>query len=510
VSHSRDEEQYGVYVDRIARGFGISSSGKMLGRGIAYATQIMLARMYGPTQLGFYTLGYIIVSLANILAQLGMENAVVRYVAQYEAERDVARTRGVILLTLGTSFVVSLALSGLLFLGAGFLAIHVFHEPYLEIVFRVFSLAVPPFTVMSMACYATVGFQTVKPQTYAYEIGQPLINFVLIIPFYFLGAQLLGAIAAYIISYVAALALAFYYLKQIFPRLFDRNTPAKFESRELFTTSSPMLLAISAEYIHNAAPVLVLGIFTAGATVGVYNVAARTAWLGGILYIAFSSIFSPIITNLYRRGQLDDLRYLYKDVSRWIFTITLVVLLLAMLLSKDILALFGEDFVTGWSVLVIIAGAQLFTCSIGVTNHVLIMTGQQKIWMVATIASALTGLIGSAVLIPTYGMLGAAWATASSLVLGSAISLAGVYRVMNFWPYSYLYLKSLVAALLAGGAVLLVRSALTLPEGIVAIFVLTSLYIVTIVFILLVLGLSPSDRQFFKAIATAVWRRMVY
>jgi O-antigen/teichoic acid export membrane protein len=506
VSTLPDEEQHSASVGHIARGFGMGFFGQMLSRVVAYATQVALARMYGPVLFGFYTLGYTVVTIATLLASFGMPNTVVRYVAQYQSARDVSRTRGVIFLTLWASTALSLALSGLLFLGAGFLAVNVFNEPSLEIVFRVFSLAVTPFTVMTVALFATLGFQTVRPQTYVMEIGQPVMNLGLIIAFYLLGAQLLGAIAAYVISYAAGLVLALYYLKQVFPRLFDRNIPAKFESRELFSTSATMSIAYLTEYMNIWVPVLLLGIFISSESVGIFNVAARTAALSGVIYTAFSRIFSPMISDLYRRNALHDLSHLYKDVSRWIFTITSGLLLLAMLLSKDILTLFGDEFVAGWAVLVIIAGAGLFTCSIGITNHLLIMTGQQKIWTLATVASAVTGLIGCATLIPVYGMLGAAWAIASSLIVGSAISLVGVHRAMNFWPYNRLYLHSLVAGLLAAGVVSLMRSVLTLSEGVPAILVLTPLFMIVFIVVLLVLGPSPSDRQFLTAIITAVWR----
>ena len=72
MSASPQQEQYEAHVGRIARGAGIASFGQGIGRLLNYFTQIALARMYGPTLLGFYVLGYTVVQVANVFAQFGM------------------------------------------------------------------------------------------------------------------------------------------------------------------------------------------------------------------------------------------------------------------------------------------------------------------------------------------------------------------------------------------------------------------------------------------------------
>ena len=162
----------------------MSSVGQGMGRALNYAAQVAIARMYGPTQLGFYVLGSTLVGIANILAEFGLSDAAIRYVAQHQAEEDVPRTRGTIISTLGMSFALSLALSAAMFVGAGFLADEVFNEPSAAPLFRVFSISVPFLTVLNMAMWNTQGFQTVKYSTYAKQIFQPLVNLGLIMVTY--------------------------------------------------------------------------------------------------------------------------------------------------------------------------------------------------------------------------------------------------------------------------------------------------------------------------------------
>jgi O-antigen/teichoic acid export membrane protein len=462
--------------------------------------------MYGPGQLGFYVLGITIVGFAKILAEFGMQNPMVNYVARYQAERDVPRMRGTILLTLGVSFALSLALVILMFLGADFLADEVFNEPSLETPFRVFSITVPFFTLMSMALWATQGFQTVKYFSLVQLILQPFINLVLIVIFYLLGAQLLGAVAAYVISMAAGAALALYYLRRMFPQLLDRDTSPIFESRTVISDSKPVFVAVSSEYINLWTGVVVLGILATGEEVGIYNVAARTALVSGVVYLAFIQIFAPIISTLHGRGRMHDLSHLYKDVSRWIFTGGLMVFWVTVVLSKDILAVFGEEFVVGWVVMIIEAGGQLFALSIGATNHVLLMTGHQRTYMLAMVAAAVTGLLASFALVPIFGMLGAAFSDVGTTVLANTITLVAIRKTMNLWPYDRQYFKPVTAGFVAAIVTFFARSLLPLSYGVSALLILAPLFLVSFAVTLLGLGLSSSDRQLLKATWVAVRR----
>ncbi|MDQ4106154.1 MAG: oligosaccharide flippase family protein, partial [Actinomycetota bacterium] len=310
ISNARkvgSDEDYDAYVGRIARGVGMSSTGQGIGRLIGYATAAAIAKMHGPAQLGFYALGIVVLQVANILSQFGLDNGVVRYVAHYRAGGDAARVRGTILLAIGVTLGLSLIFSGTIFFGAGLLADWVFNKPFLETMFRAFSVALPFFTLMSITLWATQGFQTVKYATLVRDILRPLTNLILVFVFYLLGEEILGAVVAYIASMALGAGLALYYLTKVFPKLLDRQTEALYESRALFSVSGPMIIANFTQYINLWTALIVLGIFTSASEVGIYDVASRTATLSALVLVSFGGIFSPMISSLYRQGMTSDL-----------------------------------------------------------------------------------------------------------------------------------------------------------------------------------------------------------
>lgn len=502
------EKEYDEYVGRIARGVGMSSTGQGIGRLIGYATAAAIAKMHGKAQLGFYALGIVVLQMANILSQFGMDNGVVRYVAHYRSEGDTARVRGTILQAIGVTFGLSVILSGGMFFGAGILSDWVFNKPFLKTMFQLFSVALPFFTLMSITLWATQGFQTVKYATLVRDILRPLANLILVFVFYLLGEQILGAVVAYIISMVLGAGFALYYLTRVFPKILDQRTSTLYESRALFSVSGPMIVANFTQYINLWTALIVLGIFTSAGEVGIYDVASRTATLSALVLISFGGIFSPMISSLHQQGLTSDLGYLYKDVSRWAFTGALVFFLITALLAKDVMAFFGEDFVVGWPVIVIVAAAQLFNSSVGPTARVLAMTGRQRMVMTATISSAVVAVVANLLLVPDFGILGAAIATAVALIVSNTLSLFFVRRFLGFWPYERRYIKPLLAGGAACVAVYLARLVIPDYQGLQALVIFTPLFVVVFAATLSIVGLSPSDRQFLSSFWTAVRRNL--
>jgi len=270
-----------------------------------------------------------------------------------------------------------------------------------------------------------------------------------------------------------------------------------------------MSITTGAQYLNTWSAVWVMGAFAAAGPVGIFTAAARTATLSTIVRFAFSGIFSPIISSFYARGELEDLGRLYKDVSRWIFTGAFAIFLPIVLLSENILAIFGKDFTAGWAALIVVAAAQLYSSSVGPTPRMLAMTGNQNIAMYTTGAAAITGVVVSLALVPSLGMLGAALGMATAIVTENTGTMLAVRRRLGFWPYNWSWLKPLAAGLVSALAAYLVGLVLSLP-AIPAILVVGAVFGVGYLALLLLLGLNDTDREFlgaFRDVALRYLRR---
>lgn len=510
----------GSYVGRVARGAGISTAGQGIGRVVGFLTQSIVARTLGPAWFGIYTLGMAVSNFVNIISQFGFDNGVVRYVARYRAHSDNERVRGAIIQSILIAFCISLLMATIVFFGAEFIATTLLNrEPRATIMIRGFSFALPFFVLMSMLVWATQGFQTVTYATYVQQLIRPVAYFVLVVGVYvvvnvFLGGvtengppwtSIIGIVSAFAVSMMIGVVAGVYFLRRLYPPLFDGSVKPRFETKALVSVSIPMSVQRVTQYTNNWTGPLILTQFASAGAVGIFQAAFRTATLATLVRYAFNGIFSPIISNLHSQGSMEDLKRLYKDVTRWTFTGAFALFAVVVLLAEEALRLFGgPEFTAGWTALIICSGAQLFSTVVGPSPRMLAMTGNQNVVMIASITGAVTGIIGTVALSPVFGIVGAAVGVSSAITTENAISLTMVRRRFGFWPFTPEYIKPLGAGVLAAavayGAKLLFSSLTIVPGGfigtVLTVGVTGTVFVIGYVALLLLFGLTDTDREF--------------
>jgi O-antigen/teichoic acid export membrane protein len=495
-------------VAKVARGAGISTAGQGIGRVIGYVTQVVIARLLGAQFYGFYTAGVALINGLQILSRFGMENGVVRYVAHYREHEDAARVRGTIMMALLFPVALSLILSAVLFFGAGFIAETGWlkeNGTMMVGVLRAFAFVLPFFVFMSMTAWATQGFQTVTYAAYIQQLIRPGLFLVFVGVCYVLGAKVFGVIAAYALAMFLAGLVGLYYLRKLFPGLFDRRAETRFETKALFGVSIPMSITQGAQYLNNFSAILILGVFAAGAPVGIFNAAARTATFLTVVRFAFSGIFSPIISGLHARQDTEEMGRLYKDVSRWIFTGAFALFLVIVVFAPEVMGIFGEAFGAGVTALVIVAVAQLYSSSVGPAPRMLAMTDNQNYAMIATSVSAIVGVIVSLILIPRFDVLGAAIGMATAIIVENTGTMSAVKWRLGYWPVNAMWLKPLTAGAISGTVTYLLKVNLPLealfgflpvPVSIPTIMVLGSFLGLLFFGLLWLFGFSETDKEF--------------
>ena len=128
--------------------------------------------------------------------------------------------------------------------------------------------------------------------------------------------------------------------------------------------------------------------------------------------------------------------------------------------------------------------------------------------MVATLGSTVAAAALNLLLVPAFGIFGAAAATATAVVLVNVVTVLFVHRLLGFWPFTTRYARPTVAGLLAAASVYLARLVLPAYDGGPALLAFAPLFLAVFVTLLVVLGLSPSDRQFLASFWAALVRNV--
>ena len=97
----------------IARGAGISFAIRVLGFGLGYVVQVLLARWLGVAEYVAYAYVFAWATFLTIPAGLGLPTAVLRFIPEYKTKGDWARLRGVIRRSGQLTLFASLGLSSL-------------------------------------------------------------------------------------------------------------------------------------------------------------------------------------------------------------------------------------------------------------------------------------------------------------------------------------------------------------------------------------------------------------
>jgi len=435
---------------KVAKGAGIVFVGVAIGQAIVYFSRIFIARYLGPTPYGLISLALAGLGIGTTLALLGLPTGIVRYVSFYKGRGDKRRIKGTLVSSFQIAFPLSLVFGALLFLSSNWLSINVFQEPHLAPILRVFSLAVPFYVMMELFLAGIRGFQEMRYQVVCKNLIEPLCRIALVAALLFLGYGVLGAAVAYVLAIILASGFAFYFLeRKIFPAIKTKIRAISIRG-ELFQYSWPLALVGILYLITSWTDTLMLGFFKTSAEVGFYNAALPTVRILSAVPLAFGMIFFPVVSELYGRKKIKEMKDVYKTVTKWIFLVLFPLSLLVIFFSGAVLKImFGPAYVVASTALSILAVGFFVSYLFQPSSIILSTLKKTKLIFLSSLVVASLNVSLNYMLIPPYGIEGAAVATSLSVLLGGILVGAFAYHLMGFQPFKQAHFKSLIAGLVA-------------------------------------------------------------
>lgn len=498
---SESDETIGQLTKQVAKGGGIAFGGSIVGKTAGFGFNILLGRVLGPGAYGLYALGTSVTGIAQSVGSLGLSQGVIRFCSMYRGEGDNARIKGTIVSALAISLTSSILVGIILFVLAGTIAQKFFHEPALLWVLRALALALPFYVLAGITTSFAQSFRRIDYQQAVNNVFRPLVKLTLVGLAFLLGYRLHGVILGFIISGVLSAGLGFYFLWKIFPDIISRSKSI-FEPLRLARFSIPMFLAGFCYMALHQTDRIMLGVFSTSSEVGIYSAASVLSQQLPLFFGAFVAIFLPMISDLYNKHQMAELDKLFKVVSRWIFITSLPLAVIVAVFSSPLMGLFGANFTSGWLVLVILALSQIVYFAVGPVGEMLQMTGRQDLVLANTVIMLLANIGLNMWLIPLWGKLGAAVATAISISSVEIMALIQVTRSLGMHPFSAGYIKPFGAAAVATaiGLGILGFAKVSVFNLIVAVASVLSIYIILV----WVFGLASGD----KMVLRAIWERI--
>ena len=432
---------------KVAKGAGIGFFGTFIGLALGYVSRMIIARFLGPYDYGLVSLGVAVLSFASMLSLLGLPRGVVRFVSFYRERGDLGRVKGTVVSSVKVATISSVLISAVIFVKSDWISIHVFHDPNVAVILKIFALGIPPLSLSNLLLSATIGFEVMNYRVYVNDIFQNAFRVLCITVLIALGYGAIGASLGWVLAIIPMPILALHFLKRLMP--FD-SVETISVSRELLEFSIPLIFAGFAGLILSWTDTLMLGYFCTTKDVGIYNASLPTARLLRIFVGSFGMIFMSVASGLYSKGDLKSLEKLYSAVTKWIFTLALPLFLLMVFYSKTILTLmFGRAFVSGSTALSILALGFFVMTVFNTAGFALQVFGRTKVMMINSLFIAIINIVLNALLIPKLGIDGAAIATATSLIVGNSNLVLIVYHKERMIPFGRNYIKPALSAVIS-------------------------------------------------------------
>lgn len=422
-------------IDRFRRlfsGAGILFAGTILELGISFLAQLLIARYLGPINYGAVALGLKLMTAGSIIVLVGLDSGIGRYLPRYDTP---SRRRGVLVSALQVAIPLAVLTSGVIFVAADAIAIHAFHDPSVAPVIRVFSVALPFAALVRLTVGSVQGMQRSLPKVVIQHLTLPITRFVLIAGVLAFGLGAVAAAWAYGFAYITAGTLGLYYLVRHTP-LFDDVEPAPMR-RELLAFSAPLMITAAMLQILSHIDTFFLGYFESTGAVGIYNVVYPLGQLLTVVLSVFGFMVMPAISSLDAEASVGEMRRTYQVTSKWILLATLPIFLVVALFPEMVLKLtFGREYVSGALALSILSIGFFTHAIVGPNGNALTSVGRTRTIMYDNIAVAVTNIGLNLLLIPQYGIVGAAIATSVSYGLLNTLYTYQLYRETGIQPFT--------------------------------------------------------------------------
>ncbi|WP_424020000.1 flippase (plasmid) [Halorientalis pallida] len=374
--------------------------------------RVVVARWLSAGAFGEVSLALAVVQFGVTFGLLGLNKGIPRFVSRYEADRDV---RGVWLSGLVITGVVSVLVAAVAFVfDIGVVTDPFFERSSSDTLLRLYLLGLPFVIGMTVAIGTIRGLEHTIYKTYTQDLCYPVARIVLLVGLLSAGF----GIHAAGLSYLLASILAFVAAHVLLDRLVRLAGAVRFHGRELVAFSAPLIVATVLSRLLTWTDTLMLGFFRSSREVGLYSAAYPLATSLVLMFGAFGFMYLPLTSRLDAEDEHDEIDRVFTLTTKWILIGTFPAFLVLTVFSDDVLGvLYGPTYTPAATALTVLAVGFFTHAAAGRNRETISALGYTKYVFLSNVVGFACNVVLNLVLIPRFGMVGAAVASASSYCL---------------------------------------------------------------------------------------------
>lgn len=397
----------------VLSGAALTMGVKIVGAAAAFGFHVLLARQIGAEGYGQFSYVLSIAAMLSVISIFGTNVVNLKYAATYAAQREWGLLTGIVCWSIVRVSIASVAVSTTLAL---IVLVPVLNVSSAE---RTSFFLAALIVVFGSVAVAEAGILRGLRHPLSAELAdsgaalRSLLSLATMLALMGTGVTLEQSYQALAINAVSAFAVL-----AVTTSLVLRALPAnaslrqrEYRSRQWMSTALPICLMAIAQSLQGQVDILILKHFSTIDDVGVFSAASRISLIVGFGIASISSVMSPTMAELITLNMRAELQRLLYQTSAVTFLWAISALLFSFLWGREILSLFGPDFVRGYATLLLLLSAQCVIALAGNLGMLMVLTGHQVTagWIYSIVVVGNIGL--DIILVPVFGMEGAAMAS---------------------------------------------------------------------------------------------------
>ena len=394
-----------------------------------FGVAVVLARALGPMNYGLYTFAVALVTVLAIPAQLGLPDLLVREIARHRTQHRWDLIGALVRVADRTVLIASVFISA-----AVGLIIYSFplNIPALDtptVVWALLLLPIMAFAVIQGSAIRGLGL-VLSGQLPDQLLRPGALLLLSLVALALVGSNSLRAQDAMTLHVIAGTIGVLYgivKLRRSVPHT-SRVEGVSGQTQRWLISAGPFALIAGLQVINNQADALLIGFLASGTEVGTYRVAVQAAALVGFGLGAVNMVVAPRIVELYSAGDSARLQRIVTSGARAVMATALPTAGVLILAGDFVLVtVFGSEYRDAAFCLAILSIGQIVNATMASVGVLLNMTGHENDTLKGVFIAAVFNVLFNLLLIPPYGIEGAAVATAASVAIWN-VHLAWLVR----------------------------------------------------------------------------------
>ena len=397
---------------------------KILGASSLFLTYIMVPRYYGVEVFGIFNLTFALIMVATVISRVGLDTYVVRIISTLEERRDISLFLKSILKII---FITSILVSITIVLLSGVLNEYLFKSieatPYITLL----AIMVLPYTLFNVLVEVFRALDDIKIYSFFRNLSQNgSIALLLAISIFFSlnWNPIYILFSAIMLITLSLIAVLYRFLKKRNISIFIKGV----YQEKILKHSYPMFLTASVMFLMGYVDSFMISYYLDEYHVGIYGACISLSMIITFIPMAIGGYISPKVAQAYSNKDTQQVKSIFKESVKLIAITTIPIFVVILYFSDFFLGLFGQEFTVATVTLFIVSIGYLSESLCGPVGFILNMTDNQHIFMKILLISLIINILFNALLIPIYGINGAAIALMLSMLFWTLASLIVLKR----------------------------------------------------------------------------------